>query len=93
MVVPRLAERPRSPYINLVSLAELKEAVTSLSAEERTQLRDVLDALEEGVSVKELHAIDRALDEALESKEPLIPADEFWAEFQKKYPPKLDDAA
>ena len=66
-----------------MSLAEIKEAVAALSADERNQLRDMLDALEEGVSVEELHAIDHALDEALISKEPSILAEKVWAEVDK----------
>ncbi len=67
-----------------MSLAELKEAITRLSGEERAQLRDVIDALEEGVSVDELHAIDRALDEALESKGPRYSIAEARAELKKR---------
>ena len=63
-----------------MSLAELKEAVVALSSEERHQLRDVLDALEEGVTVEQLHEIDRMLDEAINDKSPSIPAEEVWAE-------------
>jgi hypothetical protein len=75
-----------------MSLTELKEAVTALSAEERHQLRDVLDALEEGVSVEQLHEIDQILKETLASPEPLIPADKFWDEFIKHHPLRKDDA-
>jgi hypothetical protein len=66
-----------------MSLAEIKEAVAALSSEERNQLRDILDAMEEGVSVEELHAIDHALDEALNSKEPSIPAEQVWAKMDE----------
>ena len=76
-----------------MSLAELKEAVVALSVEERHQLRDVLDALEEGVTVEQLHEIDRMLDEAIESKEPNIPADKFWDEFIKNPPAPGNDAS
>ena len=65
-----------------MSLAELKEAVVALSVEERHQLRDVLDALEEGITVEQLHEIDRMLDEALNDKEPTIPGDQVWAEMK-----------
>jgi len=65
-----------------MSLAELKEAVTALSAEERHQLRDVLDALEEGVTVEQLHEIDHMLDEALNEKGPSIPAEEVRGEMK-----------
>lgn len=66
-----------------MSLAELKEAITTLSVEERHQLRDVLDALEEGVSVAQLHEIDQMLEEALADKEPSIPAAQVWAEMDE----------
>ena len=65
-----------------MSLAELKEAVTALSAEERHQLRDILDALEEGVTVEQLHEIDRMLDEAINDKSPSIPAEQVHAEMK-----------
>ena len=76
-----------------MSLTELKEAVVALSAEERHQLRDVLDALEEGVTVEQLHEIDHMLDEAINSKEPSIPTDKFWDEFIKNPPPSKDDGS
>jgi hypothetical protein len=76
-----------------MSLAELKEAVTTLSVEERHQLRDVLDALEEGVTVEQLHEIDQMLEEAMTDKEPSIPADKFWDEFIKNPPLAKDDAS
>jgi len=65
-----------------MSLTELKEAVGTLSAEERHQLRDILDALEEGVTVAQLHEIDQMLDEAIESKEPSIPIEQVRAEMK-----------
>jgi hypothetical protein len=76
-----------------MSLAELKEAVTALSVEERHQLRDVLDALEEGVSVEQLHEIDQMLKETLSNSELLIPADKFWDEFIKSAPLPKGDAS
>ena len=63
-----------------MSLAELKEAVVALSVDERHQLRDVLDALEEGVTVEQLHEMDHMLDEAINSTEPSIPIEEVRAE-------------
>lgn len=65
-----------------MSLTELKKAVGTLSAEERHQLRDILDALEEGVTVAQLHEIDQMLDEAIESKEPSIPIEQVRAEMK-----------
>ena len=53
-------------------------------------MRDVLDALEEGVTVEQLHEIDHMLEEALNSKEPSIPADKFWDEFIKSPLPPSD---
>ena len=76
-----------------MSLAEIKEAVTALSPEERSQLRDVLDALEEGVSVEELHAIDHALDEALNSKEPRLTLEEVQARMRERLERKSGHAA
>jgi hypothetical protein len=67
-----------------MSLAELKEAVVALSAEERHQLRDVLDALEEGVTVEQLHEIDHMLDEAINSTEPRLSLHEARLEIKKR---------
>ena len=68
-----------------MSLAELKEAVVALSAEERHQLRDVLDALEEGVTVEQLHEIDSMLEEAINSKEPRLTLEEAREELKKRH--------
>ena len=61
-----------------MSFTELKDAVIALSAEERHKLRDVLDALEEGITVAQLHEIDHMLDEADHDPNPSIPAEKVW---------------
>lgn len=76
-----------------MSLAEIKEAVTALSAEERHHLRDVIDALEEGVTVEQLHEIDRMLDEAINSNEPRLSLDEARAEIKRRLDRKSSHAA
>jgi len=48
-----------------MSFAELKEALVTLSPEQRAELQESLHALEEGVSVQELRSINAALDEEL----------------------------
>ena len=48
-----------------MTFAEMKEALVSLSPEERAELQESLHALEEGVSVEELRAINATLDEEL----------------------------
>lgn len=48
-----------------MSFAELKEALVTLSPEQRAERQESLHALEEGVSVEELRAINAALDEEL----------------------------
>jgi hypothetical protein len=48
-----------------MSFAELKEAIVTLSPEQRAELQESLHALEEGISVEELRAINAALDEEL----------------------------
>lgn len=53
-----------------MSFAELKEAVKSLSPQERAELQEQLHALEEGVSVEEWRAMNAALDEELNDPSP-----------------------
>ena len=53
-----------------MSFAELKEALVTLSPEQRAELQESLHALEEGVSVEELRAINTALDEELNDPSP-----------------------
>ncbi len=53
-----------------MSFAEIKEALPSLSADERAELSETLHAMEEGVSVEELRAINAALDEELNDPSP-----------------------
>jgi hypothetical protein len=48
-----------------MSFAEMKEALVTLSSEQRAELQESLHALEEGVSVEELRSINTALDEEL----------------------------
>ena len=45
-----------------MSFAELKEALLTLSPEERAELREHLHALDEGISIEEYRAINAALD-------------------------------
>ena len=48
-----------------MSFSEMKEALVTLSPAQRTELQESLHALEEGVSVEELRAINATLDEEL----------------------------
>jgi DNA-binding transcriptional MerR regulator len=48
-----------------MSFAELKEALVTLSPEQRAELEEQLHALDEGVTVKELREINAMLDEEL----------------------------
>jgi hypothetical protein len=48
-----------------MSFSEIKEALVTLSPDQRTELQETLHALEEGVSVEELRAINATLDEEL----------------------------
>jgi hypothetical protein len=59
-----------------MSFAEMKEALVSLSLEERAELQEHLHALEEGVSVEELRAINAALDEELNDPSPELTLEE-----------------
>ena len=53
-----------------MSFAEIKEALVTLSPKERLELQEHLHALEEGISVEELRAINFALDEELNDPSP-----------------------
>ena len=53
-----------------MSFAEIKEELATLSPEQRAELLESLHALEEGVSVEELRAINAALDEELNDPSP-----------------------
>jgi len=59
-----------------MSFSEIKEALVTLSSEQRTELQESLHALEEGVSVEELRAINAILDEELNDPSPGLKAEE-----------------
>jgi hypothetical protein len=59
-----------------MSFAEMKEALATLSPAQRTELEEHLHALDEGVSVEELRAINAALDEELQKPSPGLTVDE-----------------
>ena len=59
-----------------MSFSEIKEALVTLSPEQRTELQESLHALEEGVSVEELRAINAILDEELNDPSPGLKAEE-----------------
>jgi DNA-binding transcriptional MerR regulator len=54
----------------VMSFAEIKEELATLSPEQRTELLESLHALEEGVSIEELRAINAALDEEINDPSP-----------------------
>ena len=54
----------------------MKEALVTLSPEQRTELQESLHALEEGVSVEELRAINATLDEELNDPSPGLTLEE-----------------
>jgi len=59
-----------------MSFSEIKEALVTLSPEQRTELQESLHALEEGVSVEELRAINATLDEELNNPSPGLTLEE-----------------
>ena len=60
----------------IMSFAEMKEALTRLSPAERADLSDHLHALDEGVSVEELRRMNAALDEELNDPSPGLTVEE-----------------
>ena len=71
-----------------MSQVELENLVSGLTEAERSALRDILNAAEEGVSVEEFRAITTAIDEALNDPSPPIPAAQVFAELRSVYPSK-----
>jgi hypothetical protein len=53
-----------------MSFAELKEALVTLSPQQRAEVQEHLHALEEGVSIAELRAINAVIDEELNDPSP-----------------------
>ena len=59
-----------------MSFVEMKEALVTLLPEQRAELQESLHALEEGVSVEQLRAINAALDEELNAPSPGLTLEE-----------------
>ena len=53
-----------------MSFAEIKEALPSLSPEQRAELEEQLQALDEGVTIEQLREINAMLDEELNDPSP-----------------------
>jgi hypothetical protein len=60
-----------------MSFVEMKDALITLSPEQRAELQESLHALEEGVSVEELRTINAALDEELNDPSPGLALEEI----------------
>ncbi len=65
----------------------MKEALVTLSPEERLELQEHLHALEEGVSVEELRTINSALDEELNNPFPSLTLEEVQDSLRTLRPP------
>ena len=59
-----------------MSFAEIKEALPTLSPSQLAELRETLQALEEGVSVEELRAMNAAIDAELNDPSPGLTLEE-----------------
>ncbi len=53
--------------IAVMSFAEMKEALVTLSPEQRAELEEQIHALDEGVTVEQLREINAILDEELDA--------------------------
>jgi DNA-binding transcriptional MerR regulator len=53
-----------------MSFAEIKEALVTLSPEQRAELEEQLHALDEGVTVEQLREINAKLDEEINDPSP-----------------------
>ncbi len=60
----------------IMSFAEMKEFLPTLTPEERASLLESLQALQEGVSIEEFRAINAVLDEEIHDPSPEISGDE-----------------
>lgn len=59
-----------------MTFAEIKQALATLSPEQRAELEEQLHALNEGVSVQQLREINAMLDEELNDPSPELTLDE-----------------
>jgi len=59
-----------------MSFAEIKDALATLSAEQRAELEEQLHALDEGVTVEQLREINAMLDEELNDPSPGLTIEE-----------------
>jgi hypothetical protein len=59
-----------------MSFAEMKELLPTLSVDERASLFECLQALEEGISVEELRAMNAAIEEELNDPSPRLTSDQ-----------------
>ncbi|HEX4141468.1 MAG TPA: hypothetical protein VHY09_14055 [Candidatus Methylacidiphilales bacterium] len=73
-----------------MSFAEIKEELPKLSPAQWADLRETLLALEEGVSVEELRAMNAAIDEALNDPAPGLTAEQVRESIRTL---KLDNAS
>jgi hypothetical protein len=69
-----------------MSLGEMERLVAGLTEMERSALRDILNAAEEGMSVEEFRAMTAALDEALNDPSAPLPSEQVFAELRALYP-------
>ncbi len=53
-----------------MSFAEIKDALATLSSEQRAELEEQLHALAEGITVEQLHEINAMLDEEINDPSP-----------------------
>lgn len=67
---------PRYGRLTCMSFVQMKELLTSLTPDERAELRDCLQAMDEGISVQELHLLHAALDEEINHPSPGLTLDE-----------------
>jgi DNA-binding transcriptional MerR regulator len=71
-----------------MSFAEIKQALVTLSPEQRSELEEQLHALDEGVTVEQLREINAMLDEELNDPSPGFTLDEVRQSIRSL---KLDD--
>jgi hypothetical protein len=86
----KLVKSDRVCHITNMSFAEMKEALVTLSPEQRAELEEQLHALDEGVTVEQLREINAMLDEELNDPSPGLTVEQVRESIRSL---KLGDAA
>jgi hypothetical protein len=85
-ILDALSKERRSGKLQVMSFAEMKEAVSALSPAERAELAEYLAALEEGMSVEEFRRMNAAIDLELNDPSPEYSIEQVEADLKSLKP-------